>query len=180
MTSTNQVLNFHTPQTIAIIPAQFREVTFEGTLSPSFQNSYQKHKNGSFCCSCGKGIKGAGIYLLVMCGLTLILGIISTMTSLSKIDEYKYLKAQVSAQIILQDAIYEQAKQDNIFRFDKFWYQFEDFENKIIITDIVIPILYIIFIIAEIALYYSILNKETKSGIIRALLIIINFYIFIN
>ena len=175
----NQVMNLNA--NVVVIPMTpitypYQDVPFEKTVSS--EKSVKNHRDGGrcCCCSCGVGIKGAIINIMIMSIITIILSISAKYASLSSMDKkYKNLKDALSIEIEREDLLYEQAGQQNIFRFEKFWYQFEDFESKIIIADIVCPIIFIIFLIIEIVIYSSFLKKETKSGFLRTILIFFNF-----
>ena len=175
MNNQNQILNLNANNVIISVPSSFKEVTFKNCLSLEYQRAYDNHREGGCCCKCGKGIKGAIVFHIVMSIITLVLSFAAKFTSLSSIEEYKNLKDEISNEIERLDIYYELYHQEEYFRFDKFWYKFEGFENKILLADIVCPIIYIVFLIIEIVIYFSILKKETKSGMIRRLLILFNF-----
>ena len=176
MNNQNQILNMHANPIVISVNSPFIEETFRNSLSSGYQTAYNKHyKEGGCCCTCGKGIKGAIIFHMVMSLFIFGLSFGAKFTTFSSITAYKELKDLVLNQIEREDQYYELYSQKEYFRFDKFWYKFEDFEEKIILADIVCPIIYIVFLTVEIIIYFSFLNKETKSGMVRGILIFINF-----
>ena len=49
----------------------YQEITYENSLPLQYQAKLAKRKSGGCCCTCGKGIIGNIIFLIVMCILTL-------------------------------------------------------------------------------------------------------------
>ena len=117
------------------------------------------------------------IFLIVMSVFTIAFSLAAKFTAFSTLDEYKYLKTIVSLEI-------EREERNNIaysdnFRFNKFWYEFESFEDKIIIADMTCCGLLLTFLIIELIIYNTNLNKETKSGPLRGILILLNFLFYL-
>ena len=163
----------------------YQERTFLSTLSPKYQESLSKGREGGCCCTCGKGIKGNIIFLIVMCVFSSALSFIAKFTALSRIDEYKYLQEIITLKIEEEDKLlmdYYEEYNPNLFRFDKFWNDFGYFEDKILFADIICPIILLIFLIIELIIYNFVLKKETKSGYLRGILIFFNclFYVLFN
>lgn len=163
----------------------YQERTFLSTLSPKYQESLSKGREGGCCCTCGKGIKGNIIFLIVMCVFSSALSFIAKFTALSRIDEYKYLQEIITLKIEEEDKLlmdYYEEYNPNLFRFDKFWNDFGYFEDKILFADIICPIILLIFLIIELIIYNVVLKKETKSGYLRGILIFFNclFYVLFN
>ena len=136
MNNQNQILNMHANPIVISVSSPFKEVTFRNSLSSGYQTAYNKHyKEGGCCCTCGKGIKGAIIFHMVMSLFIFGLSFGAKFTTFSSITAYKELKDLVINKIEREDQYYELYSQKEYFRFDKFWYKFEDFEEKIILAD---------------------------------------------
>lgn len=169
----NVNLNFATTPTYP-----YKEVTYENTLPSNYQGILPPSKRGGCCCTCGKGIKGNIIFLIVMCVLTIGLSLGAKLTSLSTLDEYKILK-----KIIIQNLDYNNqglpSSEINDFRFEKFWAEYDDFESNIIIVDIIFPCILLIFLIIELIIYNTNLKKESKNSILRNVIIFINILFYI-
>ena len=73
----------------------YQELTFENSLPNLYQLRLAKRKQGGCCCTCGKGIKGNIIFLIVMSILTVGFCFCAKLTSLSTMDEYKVLKQKI-------------------------------------------------------------------------------------
>ena len=101
------------------------------------------------CCHCVKRIKGAIITLLVLSIITIILSFSAKMTSLSSMNEYKYLREKILVEIEIVDQTNRESNEPEPFRFDKFWYEFESFENSVLTVDIVFTAILIAFLILE-------------------------------
>lgn len=171
--NSNANLNF---ATIPIYP--YQEVAFENTLTQKDQLSLSKHKEGGCCCTCGKGIKGNIIFLIVMCIFTLGLSFGAKLTAFSTMDEYEFIKKIISINIEEEDDILK-SYYSNTFRFEKFWIEFDDFESKIIIVDIICSCILLIFLIIELIIYSASLKKETKSSILRSVIVFFNYLFYV-
>ena len=164
--------NVNVVGTTTVIPCTYREVTFEEYLSADSKTAYANHREKCFCCChCVKGIKGAIITLLVLSIITIILSFSAMMTSLSSMNEYKYLREKVLVEIEIADQTYRESNEPEPFRFDKFWYEFESFENSVLTVDIIFTAILIAFLILELVVYYIFLKRESKSGFIRRIFI---------
>lgn len=89
-------MNNENPNSIAIqVISTYQEVSFMGTLSANYQKSVINRKSSCCCCSCGNGLKGNLIYLIVMTVITIALGLVCKFTSFTSMQEYKLLKELV-------------------------------------------------------------------------------------
>lgn len=176
----NANMNLNTniiPLQVITVTYPYQQLSFQDTLLGNSKVAYSKHKQGGCCFTCGIGIKGNIIFLIVMSVFTIAFSLAAKFTAFSTLDEYKYLKTIVSLEI-------EREERNNIaysdnFRFNKFWYEFESFEDKIIIADMTCCGLLLTFLIIELIIYNTNLNKETKSGPLRGILILLNFLFYL-
>lgn len=169
--------------TTSIYP--YQEITYLSTLSPRYQLILSNSRPGGWCCTCGKGIKGNFIFLIIMSVFTSGFSLIAKYTALSNIGEYKNLQEKISENEKEVDKVlklYYVEYNPNYFRYDKFWSLFGDFENKIIMADILCPLILLIFLIIEIIIYNTVLKKETKSSSLRGIIVLFNclFYVLFN
>ena len=165
-------MNNENPNSIAIqVISTYQEVSFMGTLSANYQKSVINRKSSCCCCSCGKGLKGNLIYLIVMTVITIALGLVGKFTSLTSMQEYKLLKELVYDNIKNEDK--------NYFNFDRFWFEYEDFEFNITIAVIICTIILLIFVIIELVLYISTIKNDTNFSFLRKIFVLINFCFYI-
>ena len=165
-------MNNENPNSIAIqVISTYQEVSFMGTLSANYQKSVINRKSSCCCCSCGKGLKGNLIYLIVMTVITIALGLAGKFTSLTSMQEYKLLKELVYDNIKNEDK--------NYFNFDRFWFEYEDYEFNITIAVIICSIILLIFVIIELVLYISTIKNDTNFSFLRKIFVLINFCFYI-
>ena len=113
-----------------------------------------------------------------MCVFTIGLSFGAKLTSLSALNEYKLLKDKIILDLEHGDTVLTSSG-TNDFRFEKFWTEYEDFESKIIIVDIIFPCILLVFLTIESIVYNMCLKKETKNSILRNVIIFINILFYI-
>ena len=151
---------------------KFFRMGFKCYLDYKEREDLISHQKSSCCYTCGKGIKGNFIFLIVMAAFNIVFGISSKATSfLNRVNDF------ISKEENENDKNTETKGEYTDFGI-KLLKTYKLIVDSIIITHLVISFLFLGFVIFEFIIYNRTMKKDTNLNSLRKILIIINFIFY--
>lgn len=156
----------------------YTEITFQVYLNEKEKKENKKFYNGGGCCSCCRlGIIGNLIYIIIICVICIVLAIGSKITTYKNNKEYSDLREFLLMQMELNTT-----ENDILnylpFNYKKFFCNIVYWEDPFLMFQIVIFIIYLIFIIINLYTFNTFIKKQIKAGFIHTLFVFFNYLFY--
>ena len=161
---------------------KFFRMGFKCYLDSKEREKLISHKKSSCCYTCGKGIKGNFIFLIVIAIFNIIFGIASKVTSfLNRVNDViskEERKKEIYENYRNAEANSDQPEGEYTSFGIILLRNYKLIVYSIIITHIVICCLFLVFVIFELIMYNKTMKKDTTLSRLRKVLIVINFLFY--
>ena len=152
---------------------KFFRMDFKCYLDLKEREDLISHRKSSCCYTCGKGIKGNIIFLIVMTIFNIVFNIASKVTSfLNRVNDI------ISKEKNHENNENKEINNDNDNFAIKLLKKYKTIVNSIIICHLIICILFLGLVIFEYIIYNKKMKKDTKFSRLRKILVLINFIFY--